>query len=472
MRAISVELDELISTSKELCAQGVFLPYVEYYLRYHINLIRRTAECEHVDENSNIFSESESFLKNLQAIILRLHQILQAVCGIAKPGVVVEDFVSVEINRLVREPLFAEMVNLGAEAIAYFINSDENIRNVHEMVMCTRFEACKPYLFDESEDFAQIKAELKKITNYRVRRNVIERLYHFVLHDASFRANELTWMGDIITAKQETCLLMLQQAFLHALYRQVERMTLDDAWIFLEGFRNHLLIKPLPKTNIFGKKNAVAYEEYALFLKTCQSNVVMQSKPVESPSLHDIDCPIEQDIIGEITKRLVDAIHHRSSNMHSFNTILEITERAYRKLLAPDFKCEPRLEELALDCKKHDLLTKALLQIQNKRLRLVRILMIYDDVKDLSNVKKQCSPYDKAHPRRKAQAKAIQKLQGIYLQTVEEIVHDTDQGRDSDKYKVFKHLLISIVESALFKDHVCTRPMEMTKQRLVKMLSE
>ncbi len=466
------EVDDLITFSKHQCKKGNHFLRVGLHLQSQINILKRTPEYEFLSEEQRIeaLKKAEIFLGNLNAIMNKLNIFFKVICDQARPGFIVEDIIAAEINTLVNDPIFSAILDLGAEAIAHHINSPENIRWVHNAVMETRCNVCKPFLLDKRGDFANLKVELKKATNYRVRRNIIERLFHIVLDDETMFPSSAKSLGAQISVEQEERLLLLQHEFMHALHRQIETMLIEDAVAFLENFRYHPLILPLPKTGTLAKKNAITQHEFDYLIEHCHTNVMTQALPKESPMLHHIDCPIEQDILGEATKRMVDAIQHRRPGWDSFNVVMEITEKTYKKLLEPDFKCDNILEDYVTETKHQDKWISFLREEKNILLRLERIIELYYFVRDKAHFKSSDCMMTKFCIGMTEQEKTIQALQTLYLQSVEELIVQRRHQSDHEKNLMFERVLYPSLGAELFNNTICPRINERSKQALESLM--
>lgn len=472
LAALEKEVDSLITFSKHQCKKGNHFLRVVLHLQSQINILKRTPEYEFLSAElrEKMLQKAEIFLDNLNAVMNKLHLLFKTICEQAKPGFVVEDVIAIEINRLVNDPVFSAILDLGAEAIAHHINSPENIRWVHEAVMETRCNVCKPFLLDKRGDFATLKVELKKATNYRVRRNIIERLFQVVLDDEILFPRNAKSIGAQITQDQEECLLMLQHEFIHALHRQIETMLIEEAVTFLENFRCHPLILPLPKTAPFAKRNSIAQHEFDYLIEHCHSNVMKHVRPKESPMLHHIDCPIEQDILGEATKRMVDAIQYRQPGWDSFNVVMDITEKTYKKLLKPDFKCDSMLEDFVTESKHQNKWISFLREEKNIPLRLERMIELYYFVRDKAHFKASDWIVTKLHIGMTEQEKTIQALQTLYLQSVEELIVQRQHQSDHEKNLMFERVLYPSLGAELFNNTICPRINARSKQALEKLM--
>lgn len=461
------EVDELIDYVKRQSTKGQYLLHIAFHMQCQINFLKRTPEYHFLDSKSEDIERAEKFLDQLKTGISKLNGLFKTICNAARPGLIIEEMAIKEINQIIKDPIFDFFIELGPEAIAHYINSPENIKYVHELVMQTRVNVCKEFLMDEG----LLKQELQKATNYRVRRDIIERIFHYVLNESIFE-DDKKWPGAQITQKQESYLLMLQHEFLQAIYRQVEAMTYEDALTFLDNFRHHPLIAPLPKTHSLAKKNRVTFDEYEYLVKNCQTNAASHMSPKEEPSLHHLDCPIEQDIIGEMTKRFVEAIQHRSPEWHSFNAIFDITEKTYKKLLDPNFKCDPVLEDFTLASNCETKLLNVLQQEENLLVRLERILELYDFVKDASHFKSTSSLVEKLQLKQSEQARAIQLLQNLYYEGANDLINNTKHYADHDKHKLYVQVLLPALESELFNDKISPKESKKAKQKLETLLEK
>lgn len=460
---LTSETDSLVSFAKMQCKNGQYFVHVAYHLQQQISTLKKTPEYEFLQDGSEALSQAIIFLADLKEIMARLNSLFQDICHKAKPGIIIESDVIEAINHLVKEPVFLKMVRLGPEAIAHYMNSRENIKYVHDMVMRTRTNACKAVLHDERA----LKQEIQKITNYRVRRNVLEHLFDFVLYDLPFEDNSI-WPGAQISVKQEALLLMIQHEFLQALNRQAEDMISKEALVFFEGFRYHKMIQPLPRTHSLAKKNAITLREYDLLLQSFRNNTRAHLPPKEDPTLHHIDCPIEQDIIGEMTKRLVDVIAYRIDNWQGFHHIMEITQQTYKKLLHPDFKSERLLEDFVLDSRQQNKLVSFLENEKNVVLRLERLLELYDYVCHSQKQPKTAGWLAHKIPLKMSeQEKAIQFLQRCYIDIVQEFINITQHDSDHDKLYLYERILLPALESRLFNDVIAQKVTQQAKRQLI-----
>lgn len=311
-----------------------------------------------------IFLEKKALYEEAKLLIDTL---VNKVCKAARPEAVIEDVIRQEIYKLKQSGFFKKVPEIGMVALSKYINSPGMIKHIHDSVIATRAEACQTYLLDSTEYYAKLSTELRKMTVYRVRRDVIARLFYQVLEE---KVLFLPLLGARISKENEACLVVLQEEYLQALLRQVEKMDPVKGAAFIEKFKADPLLAPLPKTGLLSAKNDFASKELLLLIQNID---LQEPEPLtEEAPLHDIDSPIEMDILGELMRQL-SSLFVSESTLEETNIILERLKNSYHMIQAPDFKPQLSLREKLLDTTQHEVLKQ---QLQNEKNQFKRIQLI------------------------------------------------------------------------------------------------
>lgn len=448
--------EQTLLTTIEQCEQGYYFPALIFHLDNQIDRLRKIASHNAIKNIDAILKPMVDFREMLHSVEQKMQSLFFSICNQAKPGVIVESYIISQIRFLRTEPVFKKMIKLGADIIAKYINNKENIKKIHDLVIDVRVKECKEKLSQDVNGFYLLKAEIKKITHYRVRRNVLSCLFDSLMYEDSLFNNDLK--------KKEQCLLILQQEYLYAVYRQVENMVLDKAISFLSEVKHERILKPVPKKKWFYSKNNHIFHELNYLLNHISEHVLKSEIRLEPAALYHIDSPIEQDIIGEITRRLSNAIQHNAPGWQSFNAINEIMEHTHKLLIAPDFNAENTLESWILIKAQHDKVFKLLMEEKNIIFRLDRICMLYDLVKDKEKFKTSMK-----NSILKTQKAAVCLLQECYLQTLPFLWVALKKESDAESRFWFRCFLQEASNLALFNSPIAPKE---SKKASIKLNAE
>lgn len=252
---------------------------------------------------------------------------IDALCALALPGVVVQTSVKPLLDTFLKESQIKDTAESSLLACLEYLNLPATVATIHEKIMATRAKACIAH----RDDTSLLRQEIRKVTVYRVRRNLIRELYMILLKEQ----NAELILPKMISPDLEICLMTLQEEYLHAIYRQIEPMDSETMESFLKHFTYDSVLLPLPPTRPRGEKNAFARRE----LSQMRTNIELAAKesPKEEAPLHDIDCPIEMDVLGEMSRYLMKLTENQLKNMDQMNAILEKLSKTYLWIQEPDF---------------------------------------------------------------------------------------------------------------------------------------
>tara|TARA_R110002110_G_scaffold400317_1_gene616629 strand:+ start:47907 stop:49946 length:2040 start_codon:yes stop_codon:yes gene_type:complete len=460
------EVASLLSFSKKKSEEGLFLLHVSYHVKNQMHVLKSTPEYAFLPPaiREVILKSACDYLDTINAVMGRINIMLLSLCEQAKAGVLIGPFVLKEITALVKEQIFAQFTSLGALVVISYLNSPEMIKWVHDTVMKVRANHIKPLLENEN-DLSLLKAELKKATHYRGRRDLIEQLYYLVLEQNNQKTK---WYQADISEAQQKRMLFLQYEYLHALTCQTEDMPQREGIQFMEKFLEHDIFQALPKTKFFSSPNHQALDSLKLNIYDLKHGVKAQSMPKEDPQLDHMDCPIEQDIIGGVSKRLADLIMHKNKSGRKFLRVVEMLESTYQRLMAPDFEVEASIEDYAManDFKR---LHSDIYEEEDIQLRLERILELFDYIKnnqhwDIKN--KLFQVLDSKVVIRHPQFQAISALQELYIECLSELLQTVANEDDSARNTIYERVILPSLEAELFNNDLVPRLCQKSKRQI------
>jgi len=461
------EVNQLLDFAQNKAKNGLYLLHISYHLKNRIHILQNTPEYEFLCFSTQdiVLNPLFEYLKILNTVMNRINTLLLSLCERSKLGVIVGPLVIDEIGKLIREEEFSQFISLGALPIIQYINSPEMIKWVHDTIISVRVGEVE-HLLNDSDNLSQLKSEIRKATHFRVRRNIIEQLFWIVIGQSS-KHNQggwfLKWFQGEISSTQEGILLFLQEEYLHALMCQVELIPNDQEMLFLEKFVKHPIFQPLPRVKKFSARNHQAQASLALSIREVKAHSRSQNILKEDPSLGHMDCPIEQDIIGDVSKRLADLIMHKNKTSRQFMYMVEILEHTYKTLMAPDFEVTTSIEEYAMsnDFKK---VYDGIHHEKDIQLRLERILELFNYIQDNQHWDMKNKIFRLANhqsKRRHPQHHAIEALQKLYIECLAEILQLTSYHNDHDINRVYEYIVIPSLKSALFNNdlvpHLCKK---------------
>lgn len=466
------EVSRLLNFSQKKAKKGLYLLHVSYHLKNQIHILKNTPEYEFLSSSAQDIALNSlcEYLKALNMVMSRINTLLLTLCKKATLGVTVGSFIIDEISTLIKEADFDKFFSVGALSIIHYINSPEMIKWVHDTVISVRVSQIE-HLLTSSDNLQPLKSEIRKATHFRVRRNIIEQIFWVVINQNEIHDHKKwfsKWQQGEISDMQENILLLLQEEYLHALMCQIELMPIGQEVLFLEKFVTHPIFQPLPSVKRFSASNHQARDSLALSIREVKTHSKKQNILKEDPSLGHMDCPIEQDIIGDVSKRLADLVMHKNKTSRQFMYVVEMLESTYQILMAPDFEVATSIEEYAMgnDFKK---VYDGIHYEKDILLRLERILELFDYIQDnqhwdIKNKLFRLSNHQSSlrHP----QFHAIAALQNLYIECLGEILQLASYDNDHEINKIYEHVVIPSLESALFNNDLVPRLCEKAKHQI------
>lgn len=379
--------------------------------------------------------------QQLTIIVQAIDQMIEAICSQAQPGYPLQEVIHQEIEKIKSQRLFKKMLEVGPVAVARYLNSNKIIKKIYATSLQTRVNYYEKILCEPDEDFAHFRRELKKITVYRSRCNILTQLF------ALFSPKQKFFM--ILTPAQEACLIMLQQEYLQAISRQIERMDPLSASQFLNACKSLDILQPLPGTALLKWKNDFALNELNFLID--HINLSPDRKKEEEVPLHNIDSPVEMDILGEMTRELTEAAGSEHDELEDFSLIVEVLKRSYKLLQEPGFQPQLELYEYLLEEKNHPLVIQQLLGQKNLLLRQAEIGDLYAWLK---NHVDEFAPKNRIFfPKNSPWFKAQQLLQQQYWETLAAQLSAQQSLQQRDLYLLYQLLITSAEQSMVGQDY-------------------
>lgn len=396
------------------------------------------------DQAQAILASLTEKYQQLLLIVQAIDQMIQTICTQVIPGFPLESVIHQEVDKVKSQRLFKKISEVGPVAVARYLNSDEIIKKIYNLILQVRVEHFKPLLQNPDEDFASFRRELKKITVYRSRCNIITQLFE------EFSPKPVS-LFMTLSKEQEDQLIILQQEYLQAVSRQIERMDHVSANLFLNECKHLPVLQPLPATTFLKWKNDFALSELNFLINTL--NLPSASKDHEEIPLHNIDSPVEIDILGVITRELTEAAGSEHDELEDFSLIVEVLKKSYKNLQEPTFKPQPDLTEMMLNEKNFEFIKNKLILEKNLFLRKQQLLTLYDFVKQ--NETKFENHKQFFFPNKKSGAQsAKQFLETLYWEAINEQLNEFAWVNKRSEYMAYHTIILDAQHSNIGQDYL------------------
>lgn len=307
-----------------------------------------------------LFTKKEK-IKNFTDII---ESVIVTVCERALPGTILEEDIHQELKKLA--PLLRVLPEIRPITVINYLDRPEIVNLIHEKIIDTRVKYCLPLLVSTEDSLQALQAELRKMTVYRVRRNVLDKL--FISYFNSIKSKRLS-------ADQDKILFYIQEAYLHALIRETDNIENSKVRGYLEEFRSHPTLQPLPPKGFFTGKNDRAQRELQLLIE----NLDPEGKYGRDyePRLYDVNCPIEVDVLGEIVRELVDLTTYSDEDTLEAAESLRKIHKTYKKIQSIYFTPDPLLTDLIYNESDFSLIREKIFMEQDNAIRRDVINSLY-----------------------------------------------------------------------------------------------
>lgn len=364
---------------------------------------------------SQVLSRFLEKLAAYQQVVTSLHTLLEEVCKKALPGVVLEEPVREAVNQLKRDNVFKKASEIGPVAISKYLNSPEYIRKVHDGVIEVRANHCYTLLPFVEDNYGQFRQEVNKVTVHRVRRNIIAKIFEKLSKVENSSGAALT---------------MLQEEYLKAIARQLENLRKEQASGFLNAMRKDPVIMNDPESKF-------AQMELEAIAKNI--HLLENTKSQEEVPLHNIDSPIEMDILGEISLALTQAAQFQIEEMVGYNIVVNELEGSHIKLQDPNFTPEPTLLECLQDKEKHNLFKQKINREANVMIRCNTIANLYTQVAGWESTEKTAWWHQFFPDRYMPLNKTVKKLLvELYFEALITQIQEAKMISQKDKYALYR----------------------------------
>lgn len=457
------DVSDILQDSKYRAENSTYLLHISYHLKNQIHILRHTPEFEMLSDMDRdiIIQPLNDYLTLLNAGMRTLNAFLLKICKQAKLGVIINYKIAEAFDGFLHSADFSHFYKLGALPVVRYLNSPEMIKWIHDIVIRVRVNEIKDCV-DDVNNIPLMREWLRKATHYRVRRNIIEVLFFESLRKFLSTPTAKIWRKNYISKEQQDVLQFLQDEYLHAINLQTELMDKDTKVQFLIKFQTDAVLQPLPRTGLFHEANKSALSALQMTISEEQDQKRKKLKPREEPPLGHIDCPIEQDIIGDISKRLADIILHHNQRSEKFIKIFELLEFTYHKLVAPDFEIEALIEDYALQ-NDFEKVSESIHQEQDIQLQLERILELYEHIQSHQHWETgQVEVSQKAH----SQHKMIGSMHDLFIECLETLFKRAPPDSDHEKALLYERVVIPALETPLFNNDLVPELCKKAKQKI------
>lgn len=261
----------------------------------------------------------------IKGVVDNLNKAIEQISTLALENVVIQTEAKQVLDHCVQAAHLGQDSPISWIDCIHYVNQPERVATIHERVLAIRMKECLAYL----EDTALLRQAIRRITVYRVRKDLIEALFTHVIQSENGKSKQ------IISEEDQNCLMMLQEEYLHTLNRQMEQLSADEAKRFLDSFKADPVLAPLPPSKRHRQKNGFAKRELAQMHQHIDPTAKAEAH--EEIPLHDIDCPIEMDILGEICQQLLARAEQQGDNQTQCNALLSELSKTYQWIQSPDF---------------------------------------------------------------------------------------------------------------------------------------